>query len=281
MPKSRVTITLNKDLISELDSFIDGKLIRSRSEAIERFLTEYLTSKKTAVVLTGGNPTNLFISELGTYRPLINVDKEPLIKHSILKILAAGFLNIFFIGSNEILHEINKVLGNGKDLGANIEYFEEDEPLGTAKTLQKVQHKIKSDFLVIPCDTFFDFNLSQLQDFHFKENSIATFAIYSRTTFDSQYKGVVEMQGSLITKHTEQPKKPTTHLIKTLIAMFSPEIFEYIPAGKIKYTIETDVIQALINERRALGYLVSGDWFNIHEKDDFLQLKEYLKKKKF
>ncbi len=61
--------------------------------------------------------------------------------------------------------------------------------------------------------------------------------------------------------------------------MYSPNIFEYIPAGKIKYTIETDIIQALINERRALGYLVSGDWFNIHTKNDLQQVEDYLKKR--
>ena len=41
--------------------------------------------------------------------------------------------------------------------------------------------------------------------------------------------------------------------------MFFPDIFEYIPAGKINYRIEHEIIQALINERRTFGYLVSGD----------------------
>jgi NDP-sugar pyrophosphorylase family protein len=280
MPKQRVTLTLDKDLITEIDAFVDGELIRSRSEAIDKFLKEFLSSKKTAVILAGGDPKNLLISESDIYRPLAIINREPLIKNSIEKIIAAGFQNILIIGSDVIVKKINKILGKGKDLGAKIEYFEEPEPLGTAKTLQKIQHKIKSDFLVVPADTFFDFNLSLLQDFHFKQQSIATFAIYTRTTFDSKYKGVVEMQGSLITSHIEQPEKPTTHLIKTLIAMFSPDIFEYIPAGKIKYTIETDVIQALINERRALGYLVSGDWFNIHTQDDLQQVENYLRNRR-
>jgi NDP-sugar pyrophosphorylase family protein len=87
------------------------------------------------------------------------------------------------------------------------------------------------------------------------------------------------MEGSRITMHTERPEHPTTHLIKTMISIMSPEIFEFIPTGSVHYTLEHQVIPELIKERQCLGYLVSGDWFNIHSSEDLRQLKNFLKDK--
>ncbi len=279
-PKKRYTFTLDESLIQEIDRFIDNDQIRSRSEAVEKFLKSYLSEKKSAVILSGGQAKNLFIPELNTYRPLIKLKNgKTLIEDSIFKIRSAGWEIIYIIGMGTILKEIYNIIRNGEDYGVKITYIEEHEPLGTAKTLQMVQNFIRSDFLVIPADTYFDLNLSSLLDYHFKYQATATFAIYSRTIFDSKYKGVVEMEGPLITSHEEKPEHPTSHLIKTFITIFSPEIFEYIPTGSMKYSLENDVIPNLINERKCFGYLVSGDWFNIHDNNDYKQLQEYLLKK--
>jgi NDP-sugar pyrophosphorylase family protein len=279
-PKKRFSFTLDQDLISEVDRYIDGENIRSRSEAVEKFLRNFLADKKSAVILAGGLSENLFISETKLYRPLITLpSNKTLIEDSITKVRSAGWENIFIIGMNPLLAELYAVLRNGENIGVKISYIEERDALGTAKTLQQVQNLIRSDFLVIPADTYFDFNLSSLLEYHLRHRATATFAIYSRTIFDSKYKGVVEMEGPLIISHEERPIKPSSHLIKTLIGVFSPEIFEFIPNGAMFYTIETDIIPNLINERKCFGYLVSGDWFNIHDNNDLIQLFQFLNKK--
>lgn len=276
-PKKRFTFTLDQNLISEVDRYIDGENIRSRSEAVEKFLRSFLAEKKSAVILAGGLPDKLLIQELDIYRPLISLPSGlTLIEDSVLKIRSAGWENVFIIGMGPLLTEIYNVLRNGENFGVNISYVEERDALGTAKTLQQVQNLIKSDFLVVPADTYFDLNLSSLLEYHLSYHATTTFAIYSRTIFDSKYKGVVEMEGPLIISHEEKPQKPSSHLIKTFIGIFSPEIFEFIPSGPIKYTLENDVIPNLIKERKCFGYLVSGDWFNIHNKNDFDQLTKFL-----
>ena len=275
--KKKYSFSLSDSIVKEVDRYIDSEQIRSRSEAIEKFLREYLSERKTAVILAGGNPENLIVNELNQYRPLLVLkNNKTLIEDSILKIRSAGWENIFIIGMNKLLTEIYNVLRNGDDYGVKITYIEERETLGTAKTLQLIQNQIKSDFLVVPADTYFNLNLSSFLEYHIKHQATATFAIYSQTTFDSKYKGVVEMEGPLIVSHIEKPEHPTSHLIKTFIAIFNPEIFEYIPIGKINYSLETDVITNLIKERKCFGYLVSGDWFNIHSKNDLDKLNAFL-----
>ena len=267
---------MTENLLTEIDNFVDGTLIRSRSEAIEKFLLEYLAEQKSAVILIGGDPQSLWIPEIETYRPLVSIGTHTLIEDTIFKIRAAGFETVFIVGSGTLITEVYPILRNGEDYGVTIQHIEEFDVLGTAKSLQQVQYKIKSDFLLVPGDTYFNFNLAALQEFHQKQRAISTFSIYTQTTFDSKYKGVVEMEGSLITKHTERPEHPTTHLIKTMIAMMSPEIFEYIPIGKVRYTLENHVIPDLIKERKCYGYLVAGNWFNLHSLHDLKQLHSFL-----
>ena len=275
--KKKYSFSLSESLIKEIDRYIDGELIRSRSEAIEKFLHDYFSERKTAVILAGGDPNYLIVDELNQYRPLLVLKtKKTLIEDSILKIRSAGWENIFIIGMNPLLAKIYNILRNGDEYGVKINYIEEREALGTAKTLQLIQNYIKSDFLVIPADTYFNLNLSSFLDYHLKHQATATFAIYSQTTFDSKYKGVVEMEGPLIISHVEKPEHPTSHLIKTFIAIFSPEIFEFIPQGRLNYSLENDVIINVIKERKCFGYLVSGDWFNIHTKDDLDKLNHHL-----
>ncbi len=44
--KSRITITMDPDLVKQIDATVDGILIRSRSEAIEKFVKKYLEQYK-------------------------------------------------------------------------------------------------------------------------------------------------------------------------------------------------------------------------------------------
>ncbi|MBI3291068.1 hypothetical protein HYZ76_02180, partial [Candidatus Falkowbacteria bacterium] len=55
MDRNRLTITLKKDILKQLDEYIDGARIRNRSHAIEYVLSKYFAPKiKKAVILAGG-----------------------------------------------------------------------------------------------------------------------------------------------------------------------------------------------------------------------------------
>ncbi|MFX0084964.1 MAG: sugar phosphate nucleotidyltransferase [Candidatus Hodarchaeota archaeon] len=274
--KTRITITIDPDIVKQIDAEIDGILIRSRSEAIEKFVKQYLGQQRIAVILVGGNPNSLRISESGDYRPLLPINDKTLIEFIIDKIFAAGFQRIIIIGHSRLIKAIYSVLEPNKSILESLEFIEESRALGTAKTLELARGLIRNDFLIVPCDTYFDFNLQDLYNFHIRQDTLATFAIYSRTSFDSKFKGVVEMDGFRIISHEERPKEPKSHLIKTMIGVMSPQIFEYIPPGPVEWRIETDLLDKLIDQKKALGYPVAGEWFNIHNQQDLVLLKSYL-----
>ncbi|MFW9906226.1 MAG: sugar phosphate nucleotidyltransferase [Candidatus Thorarchaeota archaeon] len=274
--KTRITITIDPELLKQIDAQIDGILIRSRSEAIEKFTKQHLEQQKVAVVLAGGKPDSLRTIESADYRPLLPINDKALIEYVIDKIIMAGFQKIIMIGFASVIKAIYSVIAPNKSLLEKIEFIEESKALGTAKTLELARNFVKNDFLIVPCDTYFDFNLQDLYNFHLQQDSLATFAIYSRTSFDSKYKGVVELDGFRIISHEEKPKEPKSYLIKTMIGIMSPQIFEYIPPGPIEWRIEKELILKLIEQSKALGYPVAGEWFNVHTLKDLKLLRRYL-----
>ena len=79
-----------------------------------------------------------------------------------------------------------------------------------------------------------------------------------------------------IISHEARPKESKSHLIKTMIGIMSHQIFEYIPPGPVEWRIEIELLSRLIDQKRALGYPVAGEWFNIHTLKDLAMLKSYL-----
>jgi UDP-N-acetylglucosamine pyrophosphorylase len=60
MRRSRITITLETNLLTKIDRLIDKKKIRNRSHAIEYIVTQYTQSSvNKAIILAGGQGTQL------------------------------------------------------------------------------------------------------------------------------------------------------------------------------------------------------------------------------
>lgn len=265
--KKRVSLSLDSNLIKEIDSSVDGIVIRSRSDAIEKILRQYVMEKKTAVILAGGKPEKLFIKELNVYRPLVKIGKKMLIEDNILKCREAGFTNIVIIGSSIIISKIYEILGDGKKYDVNIVYVEETKSLGTAKTLELAKNYLKGDILFLPCDHYFDFDLKKLYEFHLSQNGIVTLAIHARTSFDWKM-GVVVMDGYKIIDYEETPKKPKTHLVSVFTGFMKSDVFNFIPPGDVYWSLQENLFPKLAKEGKLIGYPIAGIWVNVHTKKD-------------
>ncbi len=277
--KNRVSITLDKRIIEELDHRVDGIFIRSRSDAIEKILKEHMVEKKTAVVLAGGMPEKLFLKELGVYRPLVDMGGMKLIEYIITKCREIGFNNIIVIGLKPVISKIYEVTGNGEKYNVNITFIEESKELGTAKTLELAKKYLNHDFLFLPCDSYFNFDLQKLWEFHNLHKGVITMGIHTRTSYEWR-KGIVEMEGLYITNYEENPKKPKTKVSGVFIGFMKPEVFNMIPPGDIFWSLQENVFPKLAKERKLIGYAVEGDWVNVHTKSDVNNLIGLSKKHK-
>ena len=273
--KKRISITLDEKILKKVDELVNGLRIRSRSDAIEKLLERQIGKRKYAVILAGGNPERLIIKGTKIFRPLVKIKNFYLIEDIVLKCRDAGFENVLIPGFPSILSKIYEVLGDGRKYNVRITYVEEERELGSAKTLELTKDYIESDFLLLPCDQWMDFDLKEFYDFHLAMGGIATLAIHTRTTFDWKM-GVVSLKGYRIVEYDEMPRTPKTRLVSTFTCFMKPEIFEYIPPGNVKWSLQENVFPRLAKEGKLIGYPILGNWVNVHSLKDVEKVKSLL-----
>lgn len=277
----RTTIQVSEELrkkLKVLASYRDLSYEKLLEELVDMSYSR-IESEKVCVILAGGDPKKLFIKEIKTYRPLVNVGKRKLIEDIIIKCKGAGFGKIIIVGSSTIISELTEALGNGKKYYVEINYVEEKKELGSAKTLELAKKYLKTDFLFLPCDHWFDFDLKKLQNFHFAQSGTVTLGIHTRTSFDWS-KGVVVLEGNKITDFEESPKEPKTHLTSVFTGIMKMGIFDYIPNGEVFCSLQQDVFPRLAAEGKLVGYPVPGDWVNVHSKEDIEKINSIKEKSK-
>ena len=114
---------------------------------------------KTAIILAGGFGMRLRPLTLETPKPLIPVRDKTLAEHNIEKLKEAGVKKIYL----SIGYLADKIVDyfKDKDLGVDIEFLIEKEPLGTGGcmhllTEEQKKEDFNSDFIVINGDNLFD-----------------------------------------------------------------------------------------------------------------------------
>jgi len=261
MVKERISLSISGELLKQLDRDVDGNMIKSRSEAVEGIIAKHISNKKKAVILAGGNDKNLLSGSIP--RPLLKINGITLIEDTLAKVRKAGFEDIILVGSKEILSEIYKTIGENQ-----ITYVEEKTHQGTAKTLQLTKDHIRSTFLFLPCDHYFELDLKAMEEYHKKNRGVATLAVYAGTKFEWTKSSIVEVEGNKITKYIEHPKVNTSHLTSLMIGFAEPELFELIPRSDIPYSLQEDVFPELAKQENLIGFIFSGTWKNIHSELD-------------
>lgn len=258
--KSRLTITLSKDILKKVDGLIDKREIRNRSHAIEHLISKSLnpTANK-AVILAGGTRQGK------TVAPLVSIGEKKLIEE-ILMILKKSEVEHVFICAGAKNKQIQKELVDSEVNDIKIEYIEEKKPLGTAGIVRKLKNRFGDEsFLVIHGDALTDINLKDLMKFHEDEGTIATIAVKPRLS-EKNY-GKVMLHGNKIVEFIGTDNKNGLSIINTGIYSFTSQIFEFIPRQGYS-TFEKDVFPRLTRLKELSAFIFQGLWFDVSKQKE-------------
>ncbi len=259
--KERVTLTLDSDLLKDVDRRVDGYKIKNRSHAVELFLMQALGNSvpKTAVILAGGRGVRLAPITHELPKPLIPLHDKPLIQH-LLELLKKYNVRNVIISVGYKADKIKEALGNGRRFGLNITYVEEQNPLGTAGPLKLARQFLTETFICCNADELKDIDLMEMYMLHKENRAAVTIAL--TTVDDPSAYGVARLQGSRILEFVEKPKKDKapSNLINAGLYIMEPEILDFIPDGFAM--VEKDLFPRLASEGRLFGYPFSGQWFD-------------------
>ena len=215
-----------------------------------------------AVVMAGGYGTRLRPLTDELPKSMLPVGGRPLLELIIEQLRQSGISRV-----NLTTHYRKDVIaqhfGDGHGFGVDIQYVEEDQPLGTAGALSLLE-TTDSPILVINGDILTRIDFRNMLDFHREHEADMSVAIRPEE-FRLPY-GVVTTDGVTITGISEKPV--VKHLINAGIYLLNPSVCRYIPAGQ-PYDMP-ELIENLVKDgRRVVGFPVGEYWIDIGKAEDY------------
>lgn len=260
--KERITLTIERELLSQIDAKVDGRQVKNRSHAVELYLRRALRGRvpSKALILAGGKSKKMLPLTKTTPKPMLKIQGKPMLEHNIDLLKRYGITDII-ISVGYLKEQIIDHFMDGATFGVNIRYIEEDsdKPLGTAGPIKKAKkHLTDASFLVLNADELKDINLENLYREHLRSEASATIAL--TTVKDPTRFGVAMLDGNHILRFVEKPREGTapSKLINAGLYVFEPSVIDMIPEGFAM--LEMDLFPKLASQGKLVGYPFAGQW---------------------
>ena len=153
------------------------------------------------LIMAGGYGKRLGNLTKNCPKPMLKINKKPILHYIIEKAVKENFNNIFI--SVHYKHEvIQNYFGDGKKFNANITYIVENEELGTGGCL-RLMPIIKEPFVVINGDILTKLKFRDILNFHNATASDVTMCVFNHEIQNPF--GVVKTDGFKLVKFEEKP----------------------------------------------------------------------------
>ncbi len=225
------------------------------------------------VVLAGGTGSRLFPLTKITNKHLLPIYDKPMIYYPIETLVDAGIHEILLVTGGRNSGDFLRLLGNGKQFGAHLNYTYQEGEGGIAEALSLAEHFAHGDSIcVILGDNLIEGSIREsVDDFRAQKQGAK---ILLKEVHDAERFGVAEVVGDRIVGIEEKPRAPKSNLAVTGFYMYDSSVFEKIhtlvPSNRGELEI-TDVNNAYIREgNMTFGYL-DGWWTDAGTFDSLLR----------
>jgi glucose-1-phosphate thymidylyltransferase len=227
------------------------------------------------LILSGGKGTRLRPLTHTSAKQLVPVANKPVLFYGIEAMAEAGIDEVGIIIAPETGGEIREAVGDGSRFGVQIEYIEQDAPLGLAHAVLTAEPFIgDSPFVMYLGDNLLRNGIVALVETFRTEQPDAL--ILLTPVPDPEHYGVAELDGDKrVARLVEKPKEPKTDLALVGVYMFTPSIFDAARSIEPSWRDEleiTDAIQTLVDRGlRVDPHIVHGWWKDTGQVQDMLE----------
>lgn len=220
--------------------------------------------KLNAVVMAGGQGTRLRPLTEDLPKPMLPVGGRPLMERIVGQLQQAGIRKVN-VTTHYKPEKIIEYFGNGQSFGVELNYVNEDQPLGTGGALSLLPEP-EDPLLVINGDILTQVDFRLMLSYHHEHQADMTVAV-GRHDLSVPY-GVVECEGARIRSLREKPQ--LTYFVNAGIYLLEPSVYQFIPNGK--HFNMTDLIQWLIDaDRMVVSFPIREYWLDIGQHTDYEQ----------
>ena len=210
--------------------------------------------KKTkGIILAGGLGTRLYPSTSVVNKQLQNIYDKPMIYYPISTLMLAGITDILIITTPIDLNNFERVIGNGRQWGLNIQYELQYEPKGISEAFIIGERFIGDDQVcLILGDNLFHGKLNFLRD-AIESNVGGT--IFGYEVNDPERYGVVEFdrEGNVLSIE-EKPQSPKSNYAIPGLYVFSSDVVSIAKTVQPSARGELEITE-IHNEYQRLGKL--------------------------
>ncbi len=267
------TLNLSSSHSERVDLLRDKKLncipiVSNGNEIVDIFtldnLNEYVSRENPVFIMAGGFGTRLKPLTDNCPKPMLPVGGVPLLELTLTRLKKQGFSN-FIISTHFLPEIIQDHFLDGSNLGVEIVYVHESQPLGTGGALSLLPEKVpKIPLIILNGDILTDLDFTKLLNMHESKNFDVTMCLKEIETQISY--GVVETEDGIVTSLKEKPAY--RHNINTGIYVVSPDFVR-----SMKYNRKIDMpehIKVRIDNGFKVGSMKHpGYWLDIGRVADY------------
>ena len=214
------------------------------------------------LIMAGGFGRRLMPLTETCPKPMLPVSGKPILEHLVRNLRAAGIRHVS-ISTHYMAENIIEHFQDGKDFGVQIEYVDEDQPMGTAGALAKASVG-DLPLLVINGDILTTIDFRAMLDFHREHTADMTVAV-------QQYEvripyGVISTEGIDAVSIVEKPS--VRHFVNAGIYLVQPSVCEMVP---VDYAFDMpDLITKLIDAgRRVICFPIHEYWLDVGQMEQY------------
>ena len=234
------------------------------------------------IILAGGSGTRLYPLTKAISKQIIPVYDKPMIYYPLSILMLSNIRDILIISTNRDMPVFEELLGNGKQLGLNIQYKVQENPNGIAEAFILGEEFIGDDSvaLILGDNIFYGHGLSGILEESSQLKNGAHIFAYPVT--DPKSYGVVEFdhEGSVISLE-EKPEKPKSKYAIPGLYFYDNTIVakakKLKPSDRNELEI-TDINNLYLNEGtlKAIDLGRGMTWFDTGTHDALLEASNYV-----
>ncbi len=246
------------DLMPEVDeNNILRKIIFVEDILLEKKSKKAPSQEMEVIIMAGGAGKRLLPDTKLTPKPMLKIGDLSMIEVVIENFKKHGFYK-FTISVHYLSEKIISHLGNGEKMGVNIEYIEEESPLGTAGSLS-LKKGLEDDisYIVINSDVLIDIDFIDLISHHEVNDSDIT--ICTKFHEINIPYGVVNSDKT-VTSIEEKPNK--IYWVNSVLYVIKSSVIKEI--NENKYLDMNELISQQIEKKaKIISFPVLGYWKDV------------------
>ena len=229
----------------------------------------------TAIILAGGLGTRLKKVVQDLPKPMALIRERPFLEYQMDFWISQGVTK-FILSVGYLNHIIIDHFGDSYHT-ASIDYFVEDELLGTGGALLMAAQGLKETFLVLNGDTFFEVNLNDLCLFHNKHNAEWTMSLFRSKDLD-RYMGVgLAKTGEILVLKSKESQIDL--LVNGGVYLINPSAISRLNLNPgIKSSLENQLLPSFLSlGGKLFGIECYGKFVDIGVPEDYYRAQKILK----